>query len=238
MEGILKVIFIISLLKISFRHWICYCTCCFPGVIMMRWRQRTWTQRTSTTPSSRRRPTFRTWAFTVSWRAMIQSRRSESLPPRTAGSRISGTIVRMPSIPGKATTTPLNTQMRWDFLNHTYRYMMHDFPRCYPWRVYLWKISVLKFSQTIIDDFIYFPVKCFLNFNFISIVKMFWILLGSQFFITERVLWNQLNSRRLNCCKICGYPSPTNLHYQQIEKAWSSFITCKADPQQYVLMNL
>lgn len=115
MEGILKVIFIISLLKISFRHWICYCTCCFPGVIMMRWRQRTWTQRTSTTPSSRRRPTFRTWAFTVSWRAMIQSRRSESLPPRTAGSRISGTIVRMPSIPGKATTTPLNTQMRWDF---------------------------------------------------------------------------------------------------------------------------
>lgn len=61
-------------------------------------------------------------------------------------------------------------------------YMMHDFPRCYPWRVYLWKISVLKFLQTIIDDFISFPVKCSLNFNFISIVKMFWILLGSQFF--------------------------------------------------------
>lgn len=58
---------------------------------------------------------------------------------------------------------------------------MHDFPRCYPWRVYLWKIPVLKFLQTIIDDFISFPVKCSLNFNFISIVKMFWILLGSQF---------------------------------------------------------
>lgn len=113
MEGILKVIFIISLLKISFRHWICYCTCCFPGVIMMRWRQRTWTQRTSTTPSSRRQPTFRTWAFTVSWRAMIRLRRSESLPPRTVESRISGTTVRTQLIPGKATTTPPNTQMRW-----------------------------------------------------------------------------------------------------------------------------
>lgn len=49
----------------------------------------------------------------------------------------------------------------------------------------LWKISVLKFSQTAIDDFIPVHVKWSWNDNWILILsrlsKCFWILLGIQF---------------------------------------------------------